>query len=95
LHPVVSVYLGASIDGGMVRSARIVAGCAHAHAVMAELQVAGVPAASLGSDAGDLASAVAGSLAEPISDGLASGSYRRRMIEVLTRRLLIKLGSRP
>jgi carbon-monoxide dehydrogenase medium subunit len=93
LHPIVSVYLGASIDNGTVRSARIVAGCAHAQAVMAELDLAGTPVAALGSDAGDLARAVAGSLPEPIGDGLASGPYRRRMIEVLTRRLLIKLGS--
>jgi carbon-monoxide dehydrogenase medium subunit len=95
LHPVVSVYLGASIDNGTVLSARIAAGCAHAQAVMAELQVSGTSVASLGSDAGNLARAVAGSLPEPISDGLASGTYRRRMIEVLARRLLIKLGSRP
>ncbi len=93
LHPIVSVYLGADIDNGKVRSARIVAGCAHAQAVMSELQVVDTPVASLGSDAGELARAVAASLPEPISDGLASGFYRRRMIEVLARRLLIKLGS--
>ena len=93
LHPIVSVYLGANIDNGTVRSARIVAGCAHAQAVMAELPVAGRPVATLGSGAGDLARTVAGSLPEPIGDGLASGPYRRRMIEVLARRLLIKLGS--
>jgi len=95
LHPIVSVYLGASIDNGKVLSARIAAGCAHAQAVVAELQVSGIPVASLGSDAGELARTVAGSLPTPISDGLASASYRRRMIEVLSRRLLIKLGSRP
>jgi carbon-monoxide dehydrogenase medium subunit len=93
LHPIVSVYLGASIDHGKVRSARIVAGCAQA--TTAELPVAGTPVASLGSNAGELARAVAGSLPEPIGDGPASGPYRRRMIEVLTRRLLIKLGSVP
>jgi carbon-monoxide dehydrogenase medium subunit len=60
---------------------------------MIELQVAGTPVATLGSDAGDLARAVAGSLPEPIGDGLASGTYRCRMIEVLARRLFIKLGS--
>src|SRR5712671_4989377 len=92
LHPIVSVYLGAGIDNGTVRSARIVAGCAHAQAVMTELPVAGTSVASLGSDAGDLARAAAGSMPEPISDGLASGSYRRRMIEVLAQRLLIKFG---
>jgi aerobic carbon-monoxide dehydrogenase medium subunit len=93
LHPTVSVYLGASIDNGKVRSARIVVGCAHAQAVMTELPVAGAPVATLGSDAGDLARAVAGALPEPINDGLASGTYRRRVIEVLARRLLVKLGS--
>jgi carbon-monoxide dehydrogenase medium subunit len=62
---------------------------------MTELPVAGIPAATLGSNAGDLAHVAAGSLPEPVDDGLASGSYRRRMIEVLARRLLIKLGSRP
>jgi carbon-monoxide dehydrogenase medium subunit len=90
----VSVYLGASIDNGTVRSARIAAGCAHPQAVMIGLPVAGAPVTSLGSDAGDLARLVAGALPEPISDGLARGSYRRRMVEVLTRRLLIKLGSK-
>lgn len=60
---------------------------------MIGLPVAGAPVASLGSDAGDLARLVASALPEPINDGLASGSYRRRMIEVLARRLLIKLGS--
>ena len=85
----------ASIDNDKVLSARIVAGCAHAQAVMTELQVAGTPLASLGTDAGDLARAFAGSVPDPFSDGLASGSYRRRMIEILTRRLLVKLGSRP
>jgi len=93
LHPIVSVYLGAEIDNGKVRSARIATGCVHAQAVMSEVQVVDTPVASLGSDAGELARAAAASLPEPISDGLASGSYRRRMIEVLARRLLIKLGS--
>src|SRR6266404_5289111 len=66
LHPIVSVYLGASIDHGNVRSARIVAGCAHAQAVMAELPVAGRPVATLGSDAGDLARTVADAWPEPV-----------------------------
>jgi carbon-monoxide dehydrogenase medium subunit len=95
LHPIVSVYLGANIENGKVHSARIAVGCAYAQAAMVELPIASVPAATLGSDAAELARAAAGPLPEPISDGLASGSYRRRMIEVLARRLLIKLGSQP
>ena len=31
-------------------------------------------------------------LPEPLTDGFASARYRRRMIEVLTRRSLIRLG---
>jgi carbon-monoxide dehydrogenase medium subunit len=93
LHPMVSIYLGASIDDGKVRSARVTVGCAYDQCAVVELSLDGVPVATLGSDAGELARAAAGSLPEPIDDGLASASYRRRMIEVLARRLLIKLGS--
>jgi len=95
LHPIISLYLGASLDGGKIHSARIAVGCCYAQPAAAELPLAGVPVASLGTDAAAIASKAAATFAEPISDGLASGSYRRRMIEVLTRRLLIKLGSQP
>ncbi len=95
LHPIVSVYLGASIDNGVVRSARIAVGCAYALAVSVELPVNGEPLAVLGAGAALLARRAAILLPEPVSDGLASGSYRHRMIEVLARRLLIKLGSQP
>jgi aerobic carbon-monoxide dehydrogenase medium subunit len=95
LHPILSLYLGAEIEAGTLRSARIAVGCAYAQSVVADLPLAGVPVAALGSDAAAVARDAAAALAEPMSDGLASGSYRRRMIEVLTRRLLIKLGSQP
>lgn len=95
LHPVVSVYLGACINDGKVHFARLAIGCAYAWPAMAELAIAGMAVASLGADAGTLARAAAGSLPVPIDDGLASASYRRRTIDVLIRRLLIKLGSRP
>jgi aerobic carbon-monoxide dehydrogenase medium subunit len=94
LHPVVSVYVGAEIGDGKVYSTRLAIGCAYAKSVVIELPVVGAPLASLGSDAGELARAAASTLRDPIDDGLASGPYRRRMIEVLTRRLLIKLGSK-
>lgn len=95
LHPIVSVYLGASVENGKVHFARIAVGCAHAQALVVELPVADVPVAAFGSDAAELARAAVARLPGPLSDGLASGSYRRRMIEVLARRLLIKLGSQP
>ncbi|WP_068027996.1 FAD binding domain-containing protein [Rhodoplanes sp. Z2-YC6860] len=95
LHPIISVYLGARLEGGKIHSARIAVGCCHAQPATADLPLAGVSVTSLGADAAAIASKAAASFAEPLSDGLASGSYRRRMIEVLTRRLLIKLGSQP
>lgn len=95
LHPIISLYLGAEIEARAIRSARIAVGCAYAQPAVAELPIAGVPVAALGSNAAEAARDTAAAMAEPISDGLASGSYRRRMIEVLTRRLLIKLGSQP
>jgi carbon-monoxide dehydrogenase medium subunit len=94
LHPIVSVYLGAKIDDGKVRSARLAIGCAFTRAFVVALPLDGFLVTSLGSDAGDLTRAAASLLPEPIDDGLASGGYRHRMIEVLTRRLLIKLGSK-
>lgn len=95
LHPIISVYLGASVEGGTIRSARIAVGCAYPQAAVVELPLKGVPITSLGSDAAAIARNAAAACAEPVSDGLASGAYRRRMIEVLTRRLLIRLGSQP
>lgn len=95
LHPIVSVYLGAIVEDGIVLSVRVAMGCAYAQPATVELPVAGVPVATLGVDAAELARAAATPLPGAISDGLASGSYRQRMVEVLVRRLLIKLGSQP
>jgi aerobic carbon-monoxide dehydrogenase medium subunit len=95
LHPIVSVYLGATVENGIVQSACVAVGCAYARPVTVELPVAGVPVAALGRDAAEFAHASTSPLPEPFSDGLASGPYRRRMIEVLVRRLFIKLGSQP
>lgn len=95
LHPIISLYLGARLEGGKIHFARIAVGCCYAQPLMMELPLAGASVTSLGADAAAIASKAAASFAEPISDGFTSGSYRRRMIEVLTRRLLIKLGSQP
>lgn len=93
LHPTVSVYLGANVEGGMLRAARVAVGCCFPEARVAPLAVAGLALARLGGAAAELAEAVANALGEPKSDGLASGAYRRRMIAVLTRRLLVRLGA--
>jgi len=93
LHPIVSVYLSAGIEAGCFTSARLAIGCAYTQAAAIELPLVGIPVTAVGSDADTLARAAMASLPEPTDDGLASGSYRRRMIEVLARRLLIRLGS--
>lgn len=95
LHPIVSVYLGASVENGKVQSARISVGCIYARPAAVELPVAGAPVATLGSDAAELVRVAVGPLPEPVTDGLANAAYRRRMVEVLARRLLVKLGSQP
>jgi carbon-monoxide dehydrogenase medium subunit len=95
LHPIISLYLGASLEGDEIHSARIAVGCAYPQPAAVDLPLAGVSVVSLGFDAAAIASKAAAAFDEPMSDGLASGSYRRRMIEALTRRLLIKLGSQP
>lgn len=95
LHPTLSIYLGArSSAQGEVHAARIAVGCAYARPVAVDLPVAGKPLQTCATDAADLARAVAGELPAPIEDGLASQQYRRRMIEVLVRRLLVRLGAR-
>jgi aerobic carbon-monoxide dehydrogenase medium subunit len=95
LHPAVSVYLGADIADDEVRAARISVGCAFSEAKVIPLALSGVPVARLATDAATLARTSAAALPEPIDDGLASTAYRRRMIEVLARRLLIRIGAQP
>ena len=74
LHPVISVYLATSSSPAM----RLVIGCAHARPVAIDLP---------GADPSTFAQALA-ALPPPIDDDLASGAYRRRMADVLGRRLL-------
>lgn len=93
LHPQVSVYLGVSIAAGKVRAAKIAVGCAFARAEVVTLPVSDVSLAALGADAATLARQVVETLPDPAGNGVASAAYRRRMIEVLSRRLLIRLGA--
>lgn len=84
LRPVVSLAVGLDVTDGRAIGGRLAIGGAFATPVVATLP------------AGDAASAArqaAAALPEPLSDGVASGSYRRRMIEVLARRALEVLGA--
>ena len=81
----------ALIDSQTIRAELPDFGAAHPQPVCVTLQP-DAPLTSLPAHAGALAAQVIQRLPEPASDVRASASYRRRMIEVLTRRILIRAG---
>jgi aerobic carbon-monoxide dehydrogenase medium subunit len=94
LHPALSVYLGARVNQGELMSARVAIGCACGRPVAVDLPLVGERPSGLAAKADDVVRAVAAALpAKMIDDGLASAAYRRRMCEVLIRRLLLRLAA--
>ena len=94
LHPALSIYLGARVNECELMSARIVIGCAYERPVAMDLPLRGDPVSALAANAADVARAVAAALpAGMAGDGFASAAYRRRICDVLIRRLLVRLGS--
>lgn len=91
LRPALAVWLGLSVAEGHALSLRVAVGMAHPRPVCVSVPL-DRPVASLGQAAAAIAADVARRLAEPASDGCASAAYRRRMTEVLTRRMLIRAG---
>ena len=92
LHPMLSVYLCGAWAGESSSALRLSIGCAFARPLAIDLPVAGMDGRQLRSAAADIAQDVARSVPEPMGDTLASSPYRRRMIGVLTRRLLNALA---
>lgn len=93
LHPALAVYVGACIAGEKISELRVAIGGAYSRAVAFALPAEDVSPSAVGAVSATLARDFVARLPEPASDGLASASYRLRMIEVLTRRLLVRLGS--
>ena len=93
LHPSVAVYIGANVMSGVVKEIRVAVGGAYSRPAVVFLPVSGLDQAALGEEAATFAQTVVNALPEPLSDGVASAGYRRRMIAVLTRRLLVRLGA--
>jgi carbon-monoxide dehydrogenase medium subunit len=93
LHPMVSIYLGASSAGEELLTARISVGCGYPRPLAVDLPAAGQRLEAIAGAAADFASMVIGQLPAPIEDGLASADYRRRMIAVLVRRVLVRFGA--
>ncbi|RKE65915.1 carbon-monoxide dehydrogenase medium subunit [Pseudorhodoplanes sinuspersici] len=93
LHPHVSVYAGAKIASGNVTDLRVAIGGAYARSRVVTVPTEELSQLSLGMRAATIAQRVVEALPEPLTDGFASSRYRLRMIDVLTRRLLVRLGA--
>jgi carbon-monoxide dehydrogenase medium subunit len=91
LRPAISLWLGLTVTGGHVSAMRVAAGMAHPVAVCVTLDL-DVSVAALGAQAAPIAEKVMRQLPEPMTDGRAGASYRRRMVGVLTRRILSRAG---
>jgi carbon-monoxide dehydrogenase medium subunit len=91
LRPAVAVWLGLRVVQGQVTRIRLAVGLAHPTPVCITLPL-DLPVASLGAEASAIGAALLAQLPEPASDGRASAGYRRRMVGVLARRLVIRAG---
>ena len=91
LRPAVAIWLGLSVVEGQVTAVRLAVGMAHPAPVCVTLLL-DMLVGSLGARAAELAAALVSQLPEPVSDGRAGATYRRRMVGVLARRILIRAG---
>ncbi len=91
LRPAVVIWLGLTVVDGQVNTLRLAVGTAHPAPVCITLPL-DLPAASLGTEAARIAAELVTLLPEPASDGRASAAYRRRMVGVLARRILVRAG---
>ncbi|HEY0181545.1 MAG TPA: FAD binding domain-containing protein [Rhodopila sp.] len=91
LRPAVSVWVGLTVRGERVRTLRVAVGMAHPRPVCVTLPL-DIPVAAVESEATSIAAEAARLMPPPASDGRAGAEYRRRMIGVLTQRLLARSG---
>lgn len=91
LRQTVTIWLSLSVTARQVTALRAGIGVAHPMPVCVTLPL-DVPLAALGQQAAAIAADVARLLPEPATDGRAGAAYRRRMVGVLARRLLIRAG---
>ncbi len=88
---VVMVAARLSLDGGVVRDARIALGSAGPYPARARTAVAALVGRALSAATITAAAAVAARDSDPPTDAIASAAYRRRMVELFVRRVLTDL----
>jgi carbon-monoxide dehydrogenase medium subunit len=91
LRPALTVWLGLTVTDSRVSALRLAVGIAHPQPVCVTVPL-DLPVAALGAEAARIAGAALDRLPEPVSDGHASAAYRRRMVGVLARRILVRAG---
>jgi len=91
LRPALTVWLGLTVAAERVTALRLAIGMAYPVPVCVARPL-DMDIAKLGRESACLARALAELVPQPVSDGRATASYRRRMVEVVTRRLLIRAG---
>jgi carbon-monoxide dehydrogenase medium subunit len=96
LKPAVSLAVGIAGTPGGALAGRLAIGCAYPQPTAAALDLAGLGGpADLAARASAVARAAVEALPPPVTDPVASGAYRRRVIGVLLRRALARLAARP
>lgn len=96
LKGIAGVVVGATIDGDRIVRARAATTWAYPDLHCADLRIAGGAASQLRSDAAAVAADWVGSLPEPLTNHLATGRYRRKILEIQLRRALERAGgARP
>jgi aerobic carbon-monoxide dehydrogenase medium subunit len=93
LKPAVSVAVGIERTPGGALAGRLAVGCAYPRPTVGALDLAGLgELAELAARAAALSRATVEALPPPVTDVATSGAYRRRVIGVLLRRILERLG---
>jgi aerobic carbon-monoxide dehydrogenase medium subunit len=91
LRPSLVVFLGLTVTAGRASELRLGIGMAHSSPISI-VRPLNVGTEELGGMAADIATALTALVPEPVSNGRASAAYRRRMVGVLCRRILIRVG---
>jgi carbon-monoxide dehydrogenase medium subunit len=91
LRPAMSVWVGLTVEANRVRTVRVAVSMAHPSPACVTLPL-DVPITRLGHEAAVIAAETIRLMPSPAADGRASAAYRRRMIGVLTKRILIRAG---